>query len=136
VIKVIHEMNNQFYEFLFSKKPAYLVFDPYRNILLKKATTELGVNPLPQQTGFRLFQNEPNPFKNSTTIKYQLPVPSDVKISILDSFGREVLPEYARHNDAGIFTWTISGKNLSSGTYYCKMEAGKFNETRRMILVK
>jgi len=136
VLRVMNDTNHQFFEFVFSKQPAYLVFDPYRNILLKKATTTLGIAPLPDNTGFRLFQNEPNPFKNTTTIKYQLPVPSFVRITVMDSFGREILPEFTRQNDACIFNYTITGKNLSPGIYFYKLEAGKFNETRRMIVVK
>ncbi len=136
VIRVIHDTNHQFFEFVFSKQPAYLIFDPYRNILLKKATTILGMDPLKNHTGFRLFQNEPNPFRNSTTIKYQLPKPSFVRITVMDSFGREVFPVFTRQNDTGIFNFTINGKNLSPGIYYYKMDAGKFNETRRMIVVK
>ncbi len=136
VLRVMHDTNHQFFEFVFSKEPAYPVFDPYRNILLKKATTTLGINPLPDNTGFRLFQNEPNPFKNTTTIKYQLPVLSSVSITVMDSYGREVLPEFTRQNDAGIFNYTITGKNLSPGIYFYKLEAGKFNETRRMIVIE
>ena len=41
VIHVINDMNHQLFEFIFSKKPVYLVFDPYRNILLKQATITL-----------------------------------------------------------------------------------------------
>jgi aminopeptidase N len=136
MICVMHDTNHQFFEFVFSKQPAYLVFDPYRNILLKKATTTLGIANLPDNTGFRLFQNEPNPFKITTTIKYQLQKPSFVRIMVMDSFGREVLPEYTRQNDAGIFNYTITGKNLSPGFYFYKMESGNFNETRRMILTE
>jgi len=54
VIRVINDMNNQLFEFIFSKKPAYLVFDPYRNILLKQATTTLGLNPLQDKKKFRV----------------------------------------------------------------------------------
>ena len=96
VIRIMHDTNHQFFEFVFSKQPAYLVFDPYRNILLKKATTTLGLNPLPYHTAFRLFQNEPNPFKNTTTIKYQLPKPSFIRITVMDSFGREILRGYSK----------------------------------------
>jgi aminopeptidase N len=136
VMRVIHDANHQFFEFAFSKQPAYLVFDPYRNILLKQATTTLGLNPLKEVIGFRLFQNEPNPFRNTTTITYQLPVASPVRIVVMDSAGRTVLPEYRQKNDAGIFNYTVSVNSLSPGIYFYKMEAGKFIETRRMVVVR
>jgi hypothetical protein len=52
VIRVINDMNHQLFEFIFSKKPAYLVFDPYRNILLKQAITTMGLNSLPDKKKF------------------------------------------------------------------------------------
>jgi aminopeptidase N len=136
VVRVINDMNHQLFEFIFSKKPAYLVFDPYRNILLKQAIITKGLNTLTDISGFRLYQNEPDPFRNSTTIKYRVPKTSYVRIIVMDSSGRPVLPEFTQKNEAGIFNYTITAKNLTPGTYYYKMEAGKFNETRRMVLVK
>ena len=136
VIRIFHDTNHQFFEFVFSKQPTDFIFDPNRNILLKKDTTTLGIPHLPDNTGFRLFQNEQNPFKSTTTLKYQLPVPSSVRITVIDSYGREILPEFTRQNDAGIFNYTITGKTLSPGIYFYKLEAGKFNETRRMIVIE
>lgn len=43
VIRVMNDRNHQLFEFNFSKKPAYLVFDPFRNILLKLAVTEKAI---------------------------------------------------------------------------------------------
>jgi len=136
LIRTFHDTNHQLFEFVFSKKPAYLIFDPYRNILLKHATTKLGTATLPGNNGFRLFQNVPDPFSNTTDIHYQLPKPALVRITVMDSSGRKVLPEFRQNDDAGVHTYKINGKNLSPGNYYYKLEAGNFNETRMMILAK
>ena len=45
IIKRINDRNNQLFEFFFSKKPAYVEFDPFSNILLKNASTTLGIKP-------------------------------------------------------------------------------------------
>jgi aminopeptidase N len=54
VVSGINDKNHQLFEFIFSKKPAYLVFDPYRNILLKQATTTLGLIPLQDEKKSRI----------------------------------------------------------------------------------
>jgi hypothetical protein len=54
VVSGNNDKNNQLFEFIFSKKPAYLVFDPYRNILLKQATTTLGLIPLQDEKKSRI----------------------------------------------------------------------------------
>ncbi len=102
VLRVFNDINNQLYDFIFTKKPAYIVFDPFRNILLKQATISQGVKPVKDNIGFNLFQNKPNPFKNSTTINYQLPKPLSVKISVMDSIGRKVLPDFFKKMMQGI----------------------------------
>jgi len=42
VMRVMNDRNRQVFGFSFSKQPAYPVFDPYRNILLKVETTVPG----------------------------------------------------------------------------------------------
>jgi aminopeptidase N len=54
VIRVTNDKNHQLFEFYFLNKPAYIVFDPYRNILLKQATTTLGLNPLQDEKKSRI----------------------------------------------------------------------------------
>jgi aminopeptidase N len=136
VIQVINDINNQLYDFVFTKKPVYIVFDPFRNILMKEATTSEGSIPVKDNIGFCLFQNKPDPFKNFTAINYKLPKSSPVRISVTDSIGRKVLPDYFLKNNAGNFTYMINAKYLKPGIYFYKIETGKYNDTRRMIVIK
>jgi aminopeptidase N len=136
LIQVINDTNQQLYEFTLTKQPVGLEFDPYRNILLKTAVTSLGIDRRQTEKGFRLLQNEPNPFSTTTTVTYQLPVASPVRITIMDAFGKEVLSNGVLHQAAGTHTFEVSGKDLPAGVYFCKMEAGKFSEVRKMILAK
>jgi aminopeptidase N len=136
IITVVNDVNHQLYEFEFLKRPDSLFFDPDKNILLKKVTTTLGLDPSQENSGYRLFQNEPNPFSSSTTIRFQLPSRSDVKITVMDVAGREVIPAYSRQHDAGTFSYIVKSDNLPAGIYLYKMEAGIYNETRRMILAR
>jgi aminopeptidase N len=52
ILKIFNNRNDQSFEFFFSKKPAYLEFDPFCNILLKNAITTLGIKPSNSDGGF------------------------------------------------------------------------------------
>ena len=136
LLRVFNDINRQLYDFIFTKKPVYIVFDPFRNILLKQAITIKGINPLEDNTGFGLSQNEPDPLRNSTKINYQLEKTSFVRISVLDSIGRKVLPDLFQKNNAGKFTYTINAKILKPGIYFYTIKAGNYNDTRRMVVIK
>ena len=86
---------------------------------------------------FALHQNYPNPFNPTTKITFDIPVDSRVKLVVYDLLGRQV----ARLVDnefraAGKYAVEFSGASLASGVYFCRMEAGKFAGTRRMVLIK
>jgi N-acetylneuraminic acid mutarotase len=85
---------------------------------------------------FRLEQNYPNPFNPSTTIRYQLPVASEVKLEVYDVLGKKIATLVNERQSAGSYqvVWNASG--LSSGTYFYRLQAGTFVETKKMIMVK
>ena len=136
VLRVFNDINNQLYDFVFANKPVYLIFDPFRNILLKQATTSQGINTLQDNTGFDLFQYDPDPVRNFTILNYQLSKPSSVRISIVDSIGRKVLPDFFKINEPGYYTCTIDAKDLRPGIYLYQIEAGMNNDTRRIVVTK
>jgi hypothetical protein len=85
---------------------------------------------------FLLEQNYPNPFNPSTTIRYQLPVASEVKLEVYDVLGKKIATVVNERQSAGSYqvVWNASG--LSSGTYFYRLQAGTFVETKKMIMVK
>jgi hypothetical protein len=85
---------------------------------------------------FLLEQNYPNPFNPSTTISYQLPVASEVKLEVYDVLGKKIATLVNERQSAGSYqvVWNASG--LSSGTYFYRLQAGTFVETKKMIMVK
>jgi hypothetical protein len=96
---------------------------------------------------FALNQNYPNPFNPSTTIRFDLPEASFVKLSVYNILGQEVAKLINGEMQAGSqsITWDInntSGEALASGIYLYRISAtsaqsGKeFKETKRMMLVK
>ncbi len=85
---------------------------------------------------FSLNQNDPNPFNSSTTISYSLPKPGIVELKLYDLLGREVTTLVNRKQSAGSYRVNFDRKNLSSGTYFIRMQAGDFVKTQKMVLLK
>jgi flagellar hook assembly protein FlgD len=85
---------------------------------------------------YSLGQNYPNPFNPTTKIDFELPVSSNVKITIYDNTGRMVKVFKEGNLSAGKYQYEFNGENLSSGVYYCRLESGDFAAIRKMVLMK
>ncbi len=85
---------------------------------------------------FSLDQNYPNPFNPRTMISYQLPTGSFVTLKIFDVLGREVTTLVNEWKDAGRYKVEWKGENQPSGVYLYRLQAGSFQETRKMILLR
>lgn len=93
-------------------------------------------------TAFALHTSYPNPFNPQTAIRFDLPQASRVSLRIYDVAGRLVrtLAESEAHQ-AGRreIVWRgkdESGRQVSAGVYFCRLEAGAFQATKRMTLIK
>jgi hypothetical protein len=89
---------------------------------------------------FSLFQNYPNPFNPETRIRFSLPFPCEASISIHNILGEQVRV-FRRSYQAGTHTLTWDGKNSSgqdvaSGVYFCRLEAGRHQDTKKMLLIR
>ena len=87
-------------------------------------------------TEYTLAQNYPNPFNPSTTISFSLPQDSNVTLSIFNICGQEVASLVQGNLTAGVHQVEFDARNLNSGTYFYRIEAGSYQAIRRMILVK
>jgi len=96
-------------------------------------------------TEYALFQNYPNPFNPETTIKYQLPEPSEVTINIYNIEGQLVKSLVNQNQLAGYYSviWDgkdAIGKKVASGVYIYQIRAKNSKEscvqTKKMILVR
>jgi len=95
---------------------------------------------------FRLMQNYPNPFNPETWFPYELPTDATVIIRIYDANGHLVHHLDLGKQKAGIYVYKEkaaywdgtdqTGKSVSSGLYFYTLEAGDFQATKRMIIVK
>jgi len=85
---------------------------------------------------YYLAQSFPNPFNARTTIKYQLPVESHVKLEVYNLLGRKVATLVNEQEKAGYRSVVWDASEVSSGLYFYKLIAGDYTETKRMMLVK
>jgi hypothetical protein len=101
----------------------------------KTGITNIGeFNVIPSE--FKLLQCYPNPFNPSTNIEFYLPKAEFVKLSIFDILGREIAVLVDENVQAGKHSVTFDASNLLAGVYFYRMQAGKFQETRKFILLK
>jgi len=87
-------------------------------------------------SAFYLHQNYPNPFNPITTIRYDLPKDSYVRLSVINLLGREVQVLVDEFQAAGIREIQLNAGDLASGVYFYRIEAGKFSAINKMILLK
>ncbi len=92
---------------------------------------------------YSLAQNVPNPFNPSTTISYSVPegVSVQVSLKVYDIRGRQVSTLVNEVREPGTYTvfWDgtdEAGRQVASGVYFYRMQAGDFVQTRKMVLLK
>jgi hypothetical protein len=118
------------------KSPYYYGAPSLRIYKIKdKITSESGKTFEIPKT-FALYQNYPNPFNSSTTISYDLPVRSRVKLSIYNLLGQEVATLVNAEQEPGRYNVKFDASGLPSGIYFYRLEAGRFIEQKKMILIK
>ena len=89
-----------------------------------------------------LAQNYPNPFNPATTIKYSIPVESNVTLSVFNSLGERVSELVNSVQTSGNYQVTWNAKDFASGIYFYRLEVADlqnhslFNDSRKIVLVK
>jgi hypothetical protein len=83
----------------------------------------------------------PNPTQNRTRINYSIPNPSEVHLKVYDLSGREVRTLVEGIQKAGSYTVEWDGKGnggekISSGIYFIRLDTEKFNETKKLVLLR
>jgi hypothetical protein len=83
-----------------------------------------------------LSQNYPNPFNPTTTIQYSVPSTQYIDLKIHDLLGKEVASLVSETKQPGVYSVTWDAHGFSSGVYFCRLKAGSFVDTKRMILLR
>ncbi len=117
--------------------------DPSANFCIKALTvkqpeTDIRTGDLrssvPSQ--FHLGQNMPNPFNNATVIRYQIPNTCHVSLCLFDLSGREVADLVNATQSAGFYSIRIHSRDLPSGLYLYRLQAGDQIAVKKMLIAK
>jgi len=111
----------------------------------KSNSTKTGKANLPY--GFELQQNYPNPFNPETTIEYTIPAnvkskTANVTLKVFDVLGHEIATLVDEYRNAGTYTATFNSRQierrreLPSGIYFYRLNAGNYTETKKLVLMK
>jgi len=117
----------------------HLSEDPMAKSLLSGSIVLKAEKPIPSK--FVLHNNYPNPFNPKTTLRYELPDQTHVNLVIYDILGREVKVLVNGIQPSG-YHQTIwdgrdhSGKSVSAGMYFYRIQAGSFSKVQKMVLLK
>ena len=113
---------------------AHQTCEVWSNTWIGGSTVGVGDEIIPLT--YALNQNYPNPFNPITNIQFTIPEQADVKLRIYNVLGRQVDVLVNETLPIGHHQILWNPRNLSSGVYFYKLEAGSFIKTRKMILLK
>jgi hypothetical protein len=85
---------------------------------------------------YSLAQNYPNPFNPSTTIEYSIPKSGSVKLTVYNFLGEEVVTLVNDFKETGVYKVNFNSKDLTSGIYFYRLDAGNYSSVKKMILLK
>jgi photosystem II stability/assembly factor-like uncharacterized protein len=85
---------------------------------------------------YNLYQNYPNPFNPSTTIKFALPIKTNLSLSVYNTLGEKVAEIFNGELEAGYHEMMFNASSLSSGVYFYKIESENYSATKKMLLMK
>ncbi len=85
---------------------------------------------------FILYQNFPNPFNPSTSMRFDIPRHSDVKLTVYNLLGKEVKILVNESLDPGSYEYKFDAGGLPSGIYYFQLKSTNILQTKKMVVVK
>ncbi|MFH0758421.1 MAG: family 43 glycosylhydrolase [Bacteroidota bacterium] len=99
--------------------------------------TTMRGEPHVSETGapFSLKQNVPNPFKGITEFHYSVGQNDHISLKVYDLTGKEVTTLFEGYKINGDYSAPFDASGLPGGIYFCRLEATRFIETRKLILL-
>jgi len=99
-------------------------------------TTGVDYYPGVVESGVALYQNVPNPFSTTTTVKFHLPKSGPVSLKLFDAVGHEVMTLVDGTREAGMNSITLSAEHLESGYYTARLVAGGVTRIINMVVIQ
>ena len=127
-------MGENLNDLILNKTVAKIVYDS--NYVIPDSISYVDSDPLESVNNFDLMQNYPNPFNPTTTIIYNVPFTSNIRIVVYDILGTEIKTLMNEEKIKGEYQLQFDATGLSSGVYYYSIFANDFAQTKKMILIK
>jgi len=113
------------------------VLPPYTSHLITMRNNITDIEkPIILPASITLLQNYPNPFNPTTTIRFSLPQREYATLKVFNVLGKEVAVLVNEKKEPGTYSVNFSGSNLASGTYFYRLQAGAFVQTKKFVLLK
>jgi len=103
---------------------------------IKDTLTDVKDEKVETVKDYQLFQNYPDPFNPSTTIKYSLPKAWNVKLTVYNILGSKVATIVDGYKMAGNYSVRFDALGLSSGIYFYELNTGNFRDIKKMVILK
>jgi hypothetical protein len=103
---------------------------------IEQNTSTIIINKENNVEYFKLSQNYPNPLNPTTKINYSIPEHCLVTIKVYDILGNEIAILVNEEKSTGNYQAEFNGSNLASGVYFYRLQAGKYIQTRKMLILQ
>lgn len=131
ILRVFNEVNHQSFSFLFDSKPVLIQFDPYNNIIIKQATTVVGIDEtISANSGIAL---NINPVSSDLSFSYIISDASVVRVEILDLNGKLIKTIQNSYQPAGLHHINQNADDIHSGIYLIRLTDFKGVRSVKMI---
>ena len=94
----------------------------------------MGLQATPER--YALHRSAPNPASGPATIAFSVPEQTHVTIGVFDVLGRKVATLADGQKEPGRHNVRLDAGALPSGTYFYRMSAEGFSETRRLEVIR
>jgi hypothetical protein len=123
-------------EFGYNDSVGYSVGD---NGVILSTSNGGGINSVNEQiqpNEFYLYQNFPNPFNPSTSIRFRIAERNNISLIVFDILGREIKKLVEEEKPASEYSIEFSSEGLPSGIYLYRLTTEQFTQTKKMLLVR
>jgi len=136
-IKIYQNSNEQLFEIYFPLLVTEISVDPNNWVIDSSTVIPTGIDYDEFVIeSFYLYQNFPNPFNPSTKIKYSIPQEGLVTLKVYNIIGEEVAKLVNDIKQTGHYEVSFDATGLTSGIYFYRLQAGRFIETKKMVLLR
>lgn len=117
---------------------SYICIDTSKRPLLIITYNPIGIKPISSDVpkSYELYQNYPNPFNPSTTIEFDIPRSTNVKLFVYDVLGRIVQMLVNENVKAGSYKVNFEKNNISSGIYFYKLVTDDLSISKKLMVIQ